>query len=276
VRQRIESRIRKQIRRRQHRRPDLGQAVRRYERPGLPFAQALHALATDPAAYWDTRREIAGLLAPWDGGEATLCLLAQFFELSGSDELYQMALILERSDDARALQPLIGALEDGDPGRRRAAARALGWMRKAGTRAVIPLAHLLTDASQPVEVREEAAESLANSRSKTAIPALVSTLSDPYVGVRFWSVFALGGVSQFLKPGRPERRAAVEALESMLADEAVPPGNWWSVGRESLAMLAKFHVREKQFEDQTAREIRRIMDDPAASPEDRRWAECYG
>jgi len=133
-----------------------------------------------------------------------------------------------------------------------------------------------TQDGQPVEVREEAAESLANSRSKTAIPALVSTLSDPYVGVRFWSVFALGGVSQFLKPGRPERRAAVEALESMLADEAVPPGNWWSVGRESLAMLAKFHVREKQFEDQTAREIRRIMDDPAASPEDRRWAECYG
>jgi hypothetical protein len=71
VRQRIESRIRKQIRRRQHVRPGLGKAVRRYERPGLPFAQALHTLAADPAADWDTRREIAPLLAPWDGGEAT-------------------------------------------------------------------------------------------------------------------------------------------------------------------------------------------------------------
>jgi HEAT repeat protein len=189
--------------------------------------------------------------------------------------MYQTALILERVDDARAVRPLITALEDANPDRRRAAARALGWMRKAGTRAVIPLARVLTDTSQPVAVREEAAESLAYSHSKAAIPALISTLADPHVGVRFWSVFALGGASQFLKPGRPERRAAVEGLESILADDAAPPGNWWSVGHEALAMLAHYCPPERQFEDQLVIEIQRIKDDPAASPEDRRWADCY-
>jgi len=260
----------------QHRRPWLGQAVRRYDRPGLPFARALHALVTDPAAEVNTRRAFAELLAPRDGGEVTKCLLRQFFELDGSEELYATALVLESIDEARTVQPLIGALEDGNPDRRRAAARALGWMRKACPRAVIPLARLLTDVSQPVAVREEAAESLAYSHSKAAIPALISTLSDPHVEVRFWSVFALGGASQFLKPGLPERVAAVEALEAMLADDSVPPGKWWSVGREALAMLAHYCPPEGQFEDQLAREIRRINDDPSASPEDRRWVECYG
>ena len=63
-------------------------------------------------------------------------LLALFFEQTEKDDLYATALTLESLNDRRAVPPLIHALlEDGNPHRRHAAARALGWIRqRAGPR----------------------------------------------------------------------------------------------------------------------------------------------
>jgi hypothetical protein len=68
----------------------------------------------------------------------------------------------------------------------------------------------------------------------------------------------------------------LNALETLLSDQAVPPGNWWSVAREALAMLGNLNPPEDRYEQQLEQEIERIRNDPGASPEDRRWAECYG
>lgn len=56
-------------------------------------------------------------------------LLAAFFSLTGKDDLYATALQIEGLNDKRAVRPLIRALlEDENPHRRHAAARALGWI----------------------------------------------------------------------------------------------------------------------------------------------------
>lgn len=90
--------------------------------------------------------------------------------------------------------------------------------------------------------------------------------------IRFWAVFALGGIGQWLQHGKGDARVA-EALERMLPDKEVPPGNWWSVGREALAMLGNL---EPRFRDKVEEDTRRVLNDPNASPEDLRWAEGYG
>lgn len=139
-------------------------------------------------------------------------------------------------------------------------------------------ANALTDVSQPPDVREEAAESLAYlysiHDSIRAIPALISVLADPDVRIRFWAVFALGSIRN-RRTFRRADRSVVPALEAMLSDHAVPPGNWWSVGREALAMLGKLDPPENPYRDQLAQEIQRVIDDPEASQEDRRWTESY-
>lgn len=63
------------------------------------------------------------------------------------------------------------------------------------------------------------------------VDAMISVLGDPDVRLRFWAVFGLGGCV--------EDPRGFRALESMLDDPEVTPGNWWSVGKEALAMLAK-------------------------------------
>ena len=186
----------------------------------------------------------------------------------------ETALTLETLGDLRAVRPLIGALSDPNVDRRAAAARALGWIQGAGRRAANALSAALADLSQPVAVREEAAESLAYLHSPRAIPGLIRALSDPDVRIRFWAVFALGSVRN-RRTYLHTYRSVVPALEAMLADHAVPPGNWWSVGREALAMLGELDPPEARYRQQLAEETRRVLGDPASSPEDRWWAEGY-
>ena len=80
--------------------------------------------------------------------------------------------------------------------RRHAAARALGWIRKAGGRAAKALIQALSDKTQPQPVREEAAESLAYLGYAGAIPALISVLDETDVRLRFWAVFALAALGK--------------------------------------------------------------------------------
>lgn len=95
---------------------------------------------------------------------------------------------------------------------------------------------------------------------------LISVLEEPDVRIRFWAVFAIGGLGQW-QTGKPNPRASVEprviaALEKMLADEEVAPGNWWSVGREALAMLGPLTPsRGAQLDAET----QRVLSEPNSS-----------
>lgn len=266
MRRRHERRIRKRLRLL----GGVSLAVDQFERQGYSLVDAIGAVVTDAARFHRERAAAGRLLDIAADGRAVRLLLDLFFAQEGKDELYVTALTMEELNDARAVGPLIRALlEDGNPHRRHAAARALGWMRPAGRGAALALARCVTDTGQPQAAREEAAESLAYAGRVETIDALISVLNDSDVRIRFWAVFGLGGSC------RGEARA-VRALEGMLGDEAVPPGNWWSVGREALAMLGKLRFAGNPYVARLAGEIGRISADPAAGAEERRWAECYG
>jgi hypothetical protein len=110
----------------------------------------------------------------------------------------------------------------------------------------------------------------------------IVVLDEADVRMRFRAVFSLGGIGQWRTFAvadaglRCERRGAdpriIEALERMLPDGQIPPGNWWSVGREALAMLG--HI-EPLYQAKLAHETQRVLSDPNSSPEDLRWAEGY-
>jgi HEAT repeat protein len=228
----------------------------------------------DKGAPWLIRGSAARLLAISNSSSTVGALLHQFFGQDEKDELWDTALVLETLSDRRAVGPLAGALNDPNPHRRHAAARALGWIPQAGNRAVEALIGALTDQRQLQPVREEAAESLAYLYSRRAIPPLISVLSDSDVRIRFWAVFALGSIRS-RRTSRHSDRRVVPALMSMLGDPAIPPGNWWSVAREALAMLGNLDPPEERYRRLLAEELQRVQVDPESSPADRRWAESY-
>ena len=248
----------------------ISAAVAGRERDGASLSEALCGVLTDGAlSQWD-RAEAGRLLEIGVEGRAVRVLLDQFFVQEGNDELYMTALTMEELDDARAVPALIRALlEDANAHRRRAAARALGWISRPGREAARALARCLADPGQPQAAREEAAESLSYVGTAETTDALIGALSDADVWIRFWAVFGLGGSC------RGEARA-VRALEGMLGDGAVPPGNWWSVGREALAMLGGLRFAGNPYGARLEEETRRVLGDAAAGEEERRWAEFYG
>jgi len=267
VRKRVERKLRKRLR-----------CLRRTY-PTLVFAN-LNRILLDPKAGWLIRGTAAQVLALADARGTVASLLNRFFTQTDKIELWETALTIEHFGDRAAVRPLIGALSDSNRDRRRAAARALGWIPRAGNRAAKALIQVLLDKSQPQPVCVEAAHSLAYSKCGQAIPALTSVLGEPDVEIRFWAVLALGGIGRSLRlkrggykwtPGVADPQL-VNALERMLSNNEVPPGNWWSVGREALGRLGEL---EPKFEEELDLETQRVLLDPNSSPEDRRWAEGY-
>lgn len=274
MRARIERRLRKQLRRIRPAGPALVAILNRYERSGVSLESALRRVILDPAAGWYLRGFAARVLALADARGVIRSLLDLFFVQTDKLELWETALTIEHFGDRAAVRSLAEALYDSNPHRRHAAARALGWIPKAGRRAAKALVAALADKSQPQPVREEASESLAYLGYAGAIPVLISVLDEPDVRLRFWAVFALGGIGQrqIYGPRGIADPRIVEALEKMLSDAEVAPGNWWSVGREALAMLG--HVDSK-YGAQLDSETERVLNDSNSSPEDLRWAEGY-
>lgn len=242
------------------------------ERAGLSLTEALRlALAQFAADYFAMARLAEHLsLDPRDPHAGARELLAVFFRQSEKDELYTTALALERLNDRAAVPPLIEVLlRDANPHRRHAAARALGWIQQPGRAAALALAECLADPAQPQAAREEAAESLAYVGSEETIYALESVLRDPDVRLRFWAVFGLGGYHN-----RKSERAR-RLLESVLDDAETPPGNWWPVGKEALAMLSAWDAPRGPWYQRMKNEAARILADEQAKPDDRRWAENH-
>lgn len=244
---------------------NLSWDVARLESQGLTLSGALSAIAVRSGFGHQDEADAARILSIDGRSRGVDVLLQRFFSLTEKDDLYVTALRLEHLNDKRAVRPLIHALlHDENPHRRHAAARALGWIRKPGRGAALALARCVADPSQPQPAREEAAESLHYVGTSETVDALISVLRDPDVRLRFWAVFGLGGC---VKDPR-----AFRALESMLEDPEVTPGNWWTVGREALGMLANTDA----YRDRCFAEAAKILARPESTDEDRRWATCYG
>jgi HEAT repeat protein len=267
LRQRIQLRIEKRLRSLLHGQPQITSELlkRKGSRELVP---AFQIMILDPKAGWLLRATAAKLLAIADRRGTTAALLHLFSAQTEKIELWETALTIEHYGDQAAVPHLIGALYDANSHRRHAAARALGWIQPVRKRAAKALVQALLDKSQPQPVREEAAESLAYSGYEKAIDPLISVLAEPDVRIRFWAVFALGSIGQWRSEKDGPDPRIVQALERMLPEE-VAPSNWWSVGKEALAMLGHF---VPEYGAKLDSETRRVRNDPNASPEDLRWA----
>jgi HEAT repeat protein len=238
---------------------------------GVGIGPVLRSIVLDSGEDWYPRGEAARALGTVDAKGVVADLLQLFFSQLGEHELWETALTLEALGNLAAIQPLVRALHDANPYRCQAAARALGWIPYSGKSAAIPLTKALLDRSQPQAVREEAAESLAYLGYAGAVPALISVLEEPDVRIRFWAVFALGSLGRTVDADERDARI-VTALKRMLDDGEVPPGNWWSVSREALALLGDLTPSYRPI---LQAEITAVLNDPQASSEDRSWAESY-
>jgi hypothetical protein len=266
LRRRLERRIQKHVRSLHHGQPQFIFALRSYKQQRT-LAGALQEMMLNPEVGWYHRGTAGKLLALADKPGTLATLLDLFYAQDDKVELWGIALTLEHIGDHNAVPRLIDALYDDNPHRRHAAARALGWIQPVTRSAARALVRALKDKSQPQPVREEAAESLAYSNCPKAIEPLISVLAEPDVRMRFWAVFALGSIGRFNEDPR-----VIRALQAALNDEEIPPGNWWSVGREALAMLGDL---APEYSAQLDEEIRRVLNDANSSPEDLRWAEGY-
>jgi HEAT repeat protein len=234
---------------------------------GLPAA--LRAFVLSSSLDHFGRGEAAKALIAAGDTEVVPALLRLFAQQTDPVDLYTTGLTMEMLRAPALVSPLIKALlHDENPGRRRAAARALGWMQPPSRKAARALAECLADRTQPQPVRVEAAESLAYAGNRSTINALISAIDDADVAIRFWAVFGLGSSCG------AETRAA-KALESRLNDDKFPPG-WWSVGKEALAMLGRvMRPPLAEYSKRLRDEINCVLSDPTSSDEDQRWAEGY-
>ncbi|MEZ5400227.1 MAG: HEAT repeat domain-containing protein [Bryobacteraceae bacterium] len=246
----------------------MGALAARHEGRGLSLVEALRAVMLDPGLSQFDRAEVGRLLLLVRGERPLDDLLELFFSQSEKDPLYLTALTLETLGDQRAIGPLIEALEDENPHRRHAAARALGWITPSTRRAALALARCLADREQAQPAREEAAESLAYVGTRETIDALIGVLGDTDVRIRFWAVFGLG------QSCRGEPRAAL-ALEGMLDDYEEPPGNWWPVRLEALSALVGISGVKERHAAVARAEVKRIAGDAEATDGEKRWAEGH-
>jgi HEAT repeat protein len=255
--------------------------VRQDARARDRIESVLHDIAIDTNIDSGLRSLAADFLLRVNEHRVTVSLLKQFFEQKRYEDLMETAMVVEDTGDLLVSEPMINALQDSNIDRRRAAARVLGWLRVSGRAATVhrnsavrALTNVVTDRKQPVAVREEAAESLAYLYSPSAIPALISVLDDPDVRIRFWAVFALGSIRNW-RTGIQLDPTVVPALESKLEDNETPPGKWWPVGKEALAMLGHMNPAAKDYKRRLEEEIDFVRRNPAASKEDIAWADDY-
>jgi HEAT repeat protein/protein-S-isoprenylcysteine O-methyltransferase Ste14 len=128
-----------------------------------------------------------------------------------------------------AVEPLIGLLDEPNPGTRREAARALGLI--GSERASGPLLSRLSD--EDLNVRFGVIDALGKIRSQEAVRPLIPVLESGIKGIsrlaavalgRIGSAEAVGPLLAFLEsPNWWDRTAAIDALGAIGVAEAVPP-----------------------------------------------------
>jgi HEAT repeat protein len=173
------------------------------------------------------RKEVAGALGRIGDARAVEPLIKALQHFA-YDVRKAAASALGQIGDTRAVEPLIAALNDEDRDVRSPAARALGQI--GDTRAVEPLIAALNDDKSGWSVRTAAVDALERFGEARAFEALIATLKDSDWSVREAAVKAL------VKIGTP----AVEPLVAALKD--------WRVRAGAAEALAKIGWRPAQDE----------------------------
>lgn len=97
------------------------------------------------------------------------------------------------------------------------------------------LEKIMIDLAESVEVREEAAEALADMGRTETVDAYLALLSEPAANLRLWGVFGLGAISS-----KADISSAIPRIDHLAStDNAVPP-RWWSVASMAMRALELF------------------------------------
>jgi hypothetical protein len=268
---RIEAKVSKAIRVAEHHHRGLRAAVSRRVRSGLPLCVACREFVLDPKENLAHRMFLAKLLSG-KLGRFTQSWRALVKGALDTDSLRIKAEVLgfcsNRTRIGRSeLQLLWRVIAEGSLEEQIKGIDGLAFVHCRPVRRA--LIEILKNRSSSLDVRERAIEMLHLQPSQETVDTCTRFLSAPEATLRFWAAYTLG--NSFFRGG--VRATAAAALETVLGDKEVAPG-WWSVGREAEALLVRLRDDEAAH-DRLQAEIRQIQADPHATPEERRWAECY-
>ena len=237
------------------------------EARGFSTIAALNELAVQDR---DQRSGATVILNQFETGVAAARLAERFRAAGDPTEAWEFASALAGLRNKGSLGALVAALTERQGERSAAAAYHLRDAGRHSRRALRALMQLVNDRTVPQVVRTEAIESLGCIGSRRAMPVLLCALADPLPEVRFWAVYSLGLFlrSWWARTGRVGAEVEIRsALDKMVGDEAAAP-TWWSVGREAQAVLAEPAALKAAVQE--------VLENPDATDEERRWAECYG
>jgi len=274
----MQARLQKAARRAEHKNPGFARFISRIERAGLPLDRALSNTVADSNCELKLRALAARLLRDVAGDTYAFIPLLTEFISAGDAVIPGLRSVIHSMTYGwgRVIRPefetLHSVLRRGTPNQRYWVVNEMAFF--TGYRRVRrALIHVLDDPEEDEKVRGWAAERLHMHISQETVRACIRAAEDPSPAVRLWAVYTLGvaALGRYADKPRPlYRDVATPVLERALADDVVVPG-WWSVRREAQVYLPYIH---KSVEERTSlqAEIRSVIDNPDASPEDKAWA----
>jgi HEAT repeat protein len=266
MRSRVKARLGKAIRQAEYRLPGVRAAIARHG--GLDVG--LCRLLIDAAGKRDHRQFCVNLL--WDTPGTEDARLKILRLLASSGETSVLAAYFSLCSDRKSIHPtelklFWEVLARGSSEEQITTIDGVSYIECPEVRRAF--IKILNDTSVPLEVRERAIENLHLQGSRETTEACARALGDQNASIRFWAAYTLGETAIFVGA----REIAASALVQVLGDKEIAPG-WWSIGREAQAVIAKLRNNQDEKERLQA-EIRRVQQNPDATAEDRRWAECY-
>jgi hypothetical protein len=267
VRKRVEAKLRTAVRHSAHWNPDFARLVSQVERGGLPIDRVLSGVVSDSSHAVELRGLAARLLRDVGGDTCAFCPLLAEFIAAGDEKTLELRRVIQAMWGRLArpeFEILQEVLRGGTDQQRYWVVNEISFCK--GHRVRRALIEVLADTTSPAFVRGWAAERLNMHISQKTIEACLRAIEDASPDVRLWAVYTLG----YAASERPVfRDTAIPVLERMLADTGVVLG-WWPVRREAQARLA--NLRGEDDLNRLQCDIQVILNDPAASGEEKRWA----
>lgn len=271
MRRRIERKLAKAIRVAERNYRGLHSRIRRYQRRGYSISEACCRFVADRHEQRVLRRFVAEVL--WSLPGSRPLRFAMIKAALASDDMKlktdYLSFCSDRKHFAGAdLQLFRQVLAGGTPEDQMTAIDGVAFTCCRPVRRA--LIDTMNDDRLPLDVRERAVEMLHCQPHHETVEACANALRSRPVTIRFWAAYTLGNLGL---SGTALGEVAALALESVSGDPEIAPG-WWSVGREAQALIPVLRGDSAE-EERLQGEIRRILANPNAPPDDRRWAECY-
>jgi hypothetical protein len=200
MRQRLENKLRKSVRKAKHGLPGLSAAIARHQRHSAAFAEALCRLALDPTEERELREFVATLL--WNTPAAQNVWLSMLQLAASAGNINVLAAYMSlwqgrktiQTSDLNVFRTVLasGSLEEQITAVERVAFICRRPVRRA-------LFSVVNDTAAALEVRERAVEMLHVHGHRETAEECARALQDRHASIRFWAAYSLGEMTAFRK-----------------------------------------------------------------------------